>query len=109
MFASAIELAQRRPSNPTLVNWLHRLKDAAHDADDLLDDIHYGHLADSRAGPRRKFRRILDSLRSLCRRLLCPDEPLNRLPSVLGKLAAASAEYSQIVPLVELDAAASPR
>ncbi|KAE8811304.1 disease resistance protein RGA2-like [Hordeum vulgare] len=45
--AADVEHARRRPSDPTLAAWIHRLRDMAHDADDLLDDIHYGRLADS--------------------------------------------------------------
>ncbi|KAI5005358.1 hypothetical protein ZWY2020_032601 [Hordeum vulgare] len=36
--AADVEHARRRPSDPTLAAWIHRLRDAAHDADDLLDD-----------------------------------------------------------------------
>ncbi|KAF7032422.1 hypothetical protein CFC21_043594 [Triticum aestivum] len=109
MNAADVERARRRPSDPALVAWLHRLRDAAHDADDLLDDIHYGRLADSLAAPRHKLRRILDFSLSLCRRLFRSDEPLSRLPSVLENLVAASAAYAEIAHLVKLDAAASPR
>ncbi|KAI5010072.1 hypothetical protein ZWY2020_012209 [Hordeum vulgare] len=45
--AADVEHARRRPSDPTLTAWIHRLREVAHDADDLLDDIHYGRLADS--------------------------------------------------------------
>ncbi|XP_044978145.1 putative disease resistance protein RGA3 [Hordeum vulgare subsp. vulgare] len=107
--AANVEHARRRPSDPALAAWIHRLRDAAHDADDLLDDIHYGRLADSLAAPRHKLRRILNFPFSLCRRLFCSDEPLSRLPSVLKKLIAASTAYAEMAHLVKLDAAASPR
>ncbi|KAM0915732.1 hypothetical protein ACQ4PT_010645 [Festuca glaucescens] len=104
--AYAVERTRRRPSDPTLAAWLRRLKDAAHDADDLLDDIRYDRLTESLAAPRPKLRRILDYSRSLCRRLFFSDDPLSRLPSVLEKLEAASAAYNGVV---HLDAAASPQ
>ncbi|KAE8815803.1 Nuclear receptor corepressor 1 [Hordeum vulgare] len=69
--AADVEHARRRPSDPALTAWIHRLRDATHDADDLLDDIHYGRLADSLVAPRHKLRRILNFPFSLCRRLTC--------------------------------------
>ncbi|KAE8782910.1 disease resistance protein RGA2-like [Hordeum vulgare] len=47
--AASVKHARRRPSDPTLAAWIHCLRDAAHDADDLLDD--------SEAGGRRRTRR----------------------------------------------------
>ncbi|KAE8809932.1 Nuclear receptor corepressor 1 [Hordeum vulgare] len=47
-----VEHARRRPFDPALAAWIHCLRDAAYDADDLLDDIHYDRLADSLAAPR---------------------------------------------------------
>ncbi|TVU35996.1 hypothetical protein EJB05_17905, partial [Eragrostis curvula] len=105
--SSSIERARRHPCDPTLLAWLNRLHDAAHDADDLLDEIHYGRLADAVTGPRPDLGRVLDTSRTICSRLVCPDQPLNRLPAVLDKLATALADYAWIAPLVERDAAES--
>ncbi|KAL6613910.1 hypothetical protein ACP70R_036180 [Stipagrostis hirtigluma subsp. patula] len=108
--SSAVERARRGPCHRTLLAWHSRLKDAVCDADDLLDEIHYDRLAEARAGPRPKVRRILDTSRSFCRLLVSSDQPLNRLPSVLDKLATISADYAKILPLlVEPDAATFPQ
>ncbi|KAI4987397.1 hypothetical protein ZWY2020_020197 [Hordeum vulgare] len=50
--AADVEHARRRPFDPALAAWIHCLRDAAYDADDLLDDIHYDRLANSLAAPR---------------------------------------------------------
>ncbi|WVZ67626.1 hypothetical protein U9M48_016678 [Paspalum notatum var. saurae] len=108
-FASAVERARRRPSHPTLLAWLNRLQDAAHDADDILDEVHYRRLADALTAPRPDLCSILDTPGELCSRLVpvCSDHPLNRLPSVLDKLATACADYAGIASLVGIDAADS--
>ncbi|KAL6839956.1 hypothetical protein ACP4OV_029766 [Aristida adscensionis] len=107
--SAAVERARRGlEQQQVLLAWLGRLKDAAADAEDLLDDLHYERLADGRAGPQPKVRRILDSSRSFYRMLVCSDQPLNRLPSVLERLAMVSAEYTaNVLPLISLSAAAS--
>ncbi|RCV28800.1 hypothetical protein SETIT_5G432300v2 [Setaria italica] len=110
-FASAVERARRRTSHPTLLAWLNRLKDAADDADDIIDEIRYRSLADALPGPSADFCGILDTPGSVCSHLasVCSDHPFKRLPSVLDKLATACADYAPIASLVGLDGADSPQ
>lgn len=102
-FSSAVERARRRPSHPTLLAWLNRLKDAADDADDIVDEIRYRCLADALPGPSADLCSILASVCS------DSDHPFKRLPSVLDKLATACADYAGIARLVALDGADSPQ
>ncbi|XP_066315650.1 putative disease resistance protein RGA3 [Miscanthus floridulus] len=110
-YASTVERAQRRPPHPTLLAWFNRLQDAAHDADDILDEISYRRLADALIGPRPDLCSILDTPGQLCSRLVsvCSDHPFKRLPSVLDKLANACADYAGIASLVGIDAPKSPQ
>ncbi|KAI4999566.1 hypothetical protein ZWY2020_004155 [Hordeum vulgare] len=62
--AADVEHARRRPSDPTLAAWIHRLRDAAHDADDLLDDSEAG-------GGRRTRRRQAGSSIGVFSRSIC--------------------------------------
>ncbi|RLN25143.1 disease resistance protein RGA2-like [Panicum miliaceum] len=110
-YASAVERARRRPPHATLLAWLNRLKDAAYDADNILDEIRYRILADALTGPSPDLCSILDAPGSVCGPLVsvCSDHPFKRLPSVLDKLATACADYAGIAALVGLDGAGSPQ
>ncbi|XP_039850551.1 putative disease resistance protein RGA1 [Panicum virgatum] len=103
--ASAVERARCRPLPAALLAWLNRLKDAADDADNILDEIRYRSLADALTGPSPDL-----SPGSVCGHLVsvCSDHPFKRLPSVLDKLATACADYAVIASLVGLDGACSP-
>ncbi|KAF8762412.1 hypothetical protein HU200_009371 [Digitaria exilis] len=106
-FASAVE---RAGPHSTLLAWLHRLRDAADEADDILDEIHYRRLADSLpgAGLRPDLGSIVDTpAGAVCSHVaaVCSDHPYKRLPSVLDKLATACADYAGIVSLIRLDGA----
>jgi len=109
--ASAVERARCRPLPAALLAWLNRLKDAADDADNILDEIHYRSLADALTAPSPDLCSILVTPGSVCGHLVsvCSDHPFKRLPSVLDKLATACADYAGIASLVGLDGAGSPQ
>ncbi|CAL4959703.1 unnamed protein product [Urochloa decumbens] len=114
--ASAVERARRRPphdSNTALLAWLNRLKDAADDAEDILDENRYRSLAASLAESSPDLGSILDAPGSVCSHLVsvcsADDHPFKRLPSVLDKLATACADYAGIASLIGIDGADSPQ
>ncbi|CAL4972408.1 unnamed protein product [Urochloa decumbens] len=114
--ASAVERARRRPphdSNTALLAWLNRLKDAADDAEDILDENSYRSLAASLAESSPDLGSILDAPGSVCSHLVsvcsADDHPFKRLPSVLDKLATACADYAGIASLIGIDGADSPQ
>ncbi|KAG6530817.1 putative disease resistance protein RGA3 [Zingiber officinale] len=81
---AVIHAAEGRPiRDPALVDWLRQLKEAAYEADDLLDQMEYRQLEDQ-VQDRSKVSALAASALRFFKNLFVSDDELKRLKNLLG-------------------------
>ncbi|XP_042462483.1 disease resistance protein RGA2-like [Zingiber officinale] len=81
---AVIHEAEGRPiRDPALVNWLRQIKEAAYEADDLLDEIEYRQLEDQ-VQDKGKVSALAASALRFVKNLFVSDDELKRLKNLLG-------------------------
>ncbi|KAG6526856.1 putative disease resistance protein RGA1 [Zingiber officinale] len=92
---AAIHAAEGRPiRDPALASWMRQLKDAAFEADDLLDELDYRQL-EARVQDRSKVSAFASSSLRFLKNLFVSDDELRRLKNILGDLDKISLEINQ--------------
>ncbi|XP_047094122.1 putative disease resistance RPP13-like protein 1 [Lolium rigidum] len=103
--ASAVELSRGARGNGArdLDRWLLQLKDAVHEADEVVDEFEYRSLRPDGG----KVDRARSSLVKFGKQLSGTDEPLNRLKAVIEKLAGIKASSGRLMQAAGLEASLS--
>uniref|UniRef100_A0ACD5TLE1 Uncharacterized protein n=1 Tax=Avena sativa TaxID=4498 RepID=A0ACD5TLE1_AVESA len=100
--AGAVERSRgaRGNGNGDLDRWLLQLKDAVHEADEVVDEFEYRSLRPDGG----KVDRARSSLVKLGKQLSGTDEPLNRLKAVIEKLGSIMASSGRLMQVAGLEA-----
>ncbi|XP_073007505.1 disease resistance protein RGA2-like [Typha latifolia] len=107
---SAVEAAEgRQIKNTWLLRWLRRLKDAAYQADDVLDTFEYQILEQKANGDEvssslaASSTNVAKRMRTAARSLFSCDEDVKELSSVVENLERIAAGVGDFVQLLQLD------
>ncbi|XP_072959931.1 disease resistance protein RGA2-like [Typha angustifolia] len=107
---SAVEAAEGREiKNTWLLRWLRRLKDAAYQADDVLDTFEYRILEQKANGDEvsssfaSSASNVAKRMRTAARSLFSCDEDVKELSSVVENLERIAAGVGDFVQLLQLD------
>ncbi|XP_072978250.1 disease resistance protein RGA2-like [Typha angustifolia] len=107
---SAVEAAEgRQIKNTWLLRWLRRLKDAAYQADDVLDTFEYQILQQKANGDEVSSSfasfssNVAKRMRTAARSLFSCDEDVKELSSVVENLERIAAGVGDFVQLLQLD------
>ncbi|KAJ4745470.1 Disease resistance protein RGA2 [Rhynchospora pubera] len=98
---AAIELASKRPiTNRGLATWLNSLKNAAYEAEDVLDDLETKRTRESSKG-KNKFFEIVSSSGKIIKTLILSDKELKGLKSSVNKLCQISMGVGDFINLLQ--------
>ncbi|XP_073007814.1 putative disease resistance protein At1g50180 [Typha latifolia] len=112
MIQSAVEAAEgRQIVNPWLLRWLRGLKEAAYDADDVIDTFDYRILEEKANNDDDKVSSSFASsssnaakrMRTAARCLFSCDEDVKELSSVVEKLERVAADLGDFLKVLEMD------
>ncbi|KAJ3705271.1 hypothetical protein LUZ61_008976 [Rhynchospora tenuis] len=98
---AAIELASKRPiTNRGLATWLNNLKNAAYEAEDVLDDLEIKRTRESSKGKNKVFE-IVSSSGKIIKTLILSDKELKGLKSSVNKLSKISMGVGDFINLLQ--------
>ncbi|XP_072986510.1 putative disease resistance protein RGA3 [Typha latifolia] len=98
---NAVNNGHMREGNPDLERWLQQFKDAADEAENLMDELEYHQMEEDIKGENGRMSRAASRFKTILMRAVHKDPTLKRLKKVMKELDEVAADVGDFFRLVD--------